>query len=460
MNKLINIIGMFFILTLISCDVDEVPPHSLVENNVITSQSTAESALIGAFVPFKTINPAPFASGYVSNGSHMIGFTTGTFSGFDTDCEENNFTSSIGWDQCSDMINAANIVIEKTAQVADSEFADNRKKEIIAEATFLRFFAQYYLFRHFAQHWDINSPYGGLMRREPTRLSSVDYARSTVAESYTLLLEDLDYIIANGPEFSSVYRPSKLLAKAFKAEVLLMRGSDADLQNAITIANEVLNDPTRSMESSYNAIFENGYDSSELLFTRFFDDQLANIVFRNVDSMVNSFGGRFEVTEELVEILGDDSRASMYIDEIDETTRVPKIYKESGECLPYYMRTSEMYLIIAEANARLGLKSDAIDAINVLRSRAGEDDLDPSDIADDDLITVLFNEISKEIALEKGYAWFASIRLIGPDGKRLVYSLKPTVLNSNGTNQFIWPIPNEEVTLNRLMVQNPGYEQL
>lgn len=459
MNYKINyIIGLLFFFCMTSCDIEEVPPHALVKENAVTNSAQAEQALNGAFVPLERLNPAPFAADYITSGSLMAGLAEGHYDSFDEQLVDNEFNSSNGWSQSSDMINAANFAIEGALGLSPSQFDNSeRHTEIIAEARFMRFFAQYYLFRYFGQHWDLNSPYGGLMRRATADLANANQARETVANTYTMLLEDLDFVIVNGPEFSTPYRPSKLLAKAYKAEVLLMRGTDADLQEAITVAQEVLNDSGRSMASTYAEVFNTGFDSSELLFTRYVDDQLASLATRNVDSMFNIFGGIIYITQAFEDLFGDDSRLSLYKDEVNATPAVPKMAFGQERGVMFYMRTSQMHLIQAEAYARLGNKNDAIDAINVLRLRAGETALDASLIASGDLNLTIYNEIAKEIGFEKGEEWFAAIRLKNANGDALIFDLKPQVTS---VNQLIWPIPTAEVEFNAPMVQNPGYESL
>lgn len=460
-NKILSTVSICLLFFAMSCSKDllmKTPPHSLVEDNAIVDQTSAEAALIGVFVPFKNMNPSPFGANYISDGSQMVGFTTGYFRSFDQELDANSYTTGDAWPECSQIINAANAVISKVADVDDSKFAPNRKKEVIAEAKFLRFFAQYYIFRYYGQFWDLNSKFGALMRREPATVSTNNYARSTVAETYTLLFADLDDVIANAPDFNSVYLPSKLLGKAYKAELLLMRGTPTDLQNSITLSNEVLNDPKRTMESTYAGIFSKGYTSSELLFTRFMDAQMLSNVFANVGSIVRMYGGIFTPTPSLINILGSDTRAPFYsrtdlVNNVN-TIRVPKLYKPDGNCLPYFMRTSEMVLIKAEAYARLNQKDNAITALNVLRVRSGNLPLISSDIPDNQLTTVVFNEITKEISLENGYEWLASIRLKGPDNKDLIFTIKPSITSEN---KFIWQIPQKEIELNKLMTQNPGY---
>ncbi|MDO5978368.1 RagB/SusD family nutrient uptake outer membrane protein [Flavivirga spongiicola] len=459
MNNNINyIVGMLFFFCIMSCDIKEIPPHQLVKENAVTNSAQAEQALNGAFVPLESINEAPFAADYVTSGSLMAGLAVGGFGSFDDQLIENEFTSSNGWNQSSDMINSANFAIEGTSALSPSEFnSPERRNEIIAEATFMRFFGQYYLFRYFGQHWDLNSPYGGLMRRATADLSNANQGRETVADTYTMLLEDLDFVIANASDFSTPYRPSKLLAKAYKAEVLLMRGTDADLQEAITIAQQVLNDSGRSMAGTYAEVFNTGFDSSELLFTRAVDDRLASIATRNVDSMLNIFGGLISISPAFETLLGADLRAPLYIEEINDALTVPKMSFGGEKGVMFYMRTSQMLLIQAEAHARLGNKNDAIDAINELRVRAGETLLDASSISDNDLSLTIYNEIAKEIGFEKGEEWFAAIRLKDTSGEPLVFGLKSEVTS---VNQLIWPIPSAEIEFNEPMDQNPGYEQL
>ncbi len=453
-----NIVGTLFFICMMSCDIDEIPPHSLVKENAITTAAQAEQALNGAFVPLESLNNSTFAADYATSGSQMIGLSTGGFDSFDEQLLENEFTSSNGWNQCADMVNSANFAIEGTSALPDATFSNpDRKNEILAQATFMRFFAQYYIFRYYGQHWDLSSSLGGLMRRATADLSNANHARETVADTYTMLLEDLDFVIANGPEFSTPYRPSKLLAKAFKAEVLLMRGNDADLEQAIMIAQEVLNDPGRSMAGTYRAVFDNGFESSELLFTRYVDDQLARLAGFNLDSMLNIFGGLIFISEAFEDLLGSDLRAPFYKEEVDDKITTPKMFIGQDRGVVFYMRTSQMYLVQAEAHARLNRKDAAIAAINVLRTRAGETPLVASSISDNDLSITVYNEIAKEIGIEKGEEWFAAIRLKNASGDPLVFDLKSEVTS---INQLVWPIPGSEVEFNQLIQQNPGYEDL
>ena len=90
---------------------------------------------------------------------------------------------------------AANGVLHQMDAAPDDWFSGNRKTEIIAEARFMRALIHYNLLRWFAYHWDYSSPYGVLLRTEPVLASTIAKDRSTVAESYQCIMDDLDFAI-------------------------------------------------------------------------------------------------------------------------------------------------------------------------------------------------------------------------------------------------------------------------
>ena len=89
------------------------------------------------------------------------------------------------------------------------------------------------------------------MRRVPGTLSNNNMERSGVREAYNLILEDLDYAIDYGPVYKDVFSASRGLAKGFKVEVLLLRGTDEDYAKVPELANEVLSDYEFKLEESF-----------------------------------------------------------------------------------------------------------------------------------------------------------------------------------------------------------------
>jgi hypothetical protein len=121
------------------------------------------------------------------------------------------------------------------------------------------------------------------------------------------------------------------------------------------------------------------------------------------------------------------------------------------------MRTSEMYLIRAEARAEQNNLPGAASDLNALRAVRITDHVDVTLTSRDQAITEIFNERFKELAFEGHRFWdlkrkgFAVDRLdtdaASADGKTLPAN----------SFKFALPIPDPEIKANREMEQNPGY---
>jgi hypothetical protein len=101
-------------------------------------------------------------------------------------------------------------------------------------------------------------------------------------------------------------------------------------------------------------------------------------------------------------------------------------------------RLGEMYLISAEARGSAGLSR-----LNELRGVRGLPDISPAD--DTDYQDAVMLERRKEL-LAEGFRWFDLIR----------WGKAQSVLGLSET-QLKFPIPEDELVLNNLLTQNPGY---
>src|SRR5690606_23621715 len=126
---------------------------------------------------------------------------------------------------------------------------------------------------YFGRWWDdASSPYGIIYRDQLAALTNVQQPRLSVGDSYKEILEDLDYAIQHAPDWSTGIRASKQLAQAFKAKVLLYRGQGDDYQQALTLVNSVIDRATALgliLEPSLTSLYQNSWDSKELLFARY-----------------------------------------------------------------------------------------------------------------------------------------------------------------------------------------------
>lgn len=122
-----------------------------------------------------------------------------------------------------------------------------------------------------------------------------------------------------------------------------------------------------------------------------------------------------------------------------------------------YMRAAEMYLIEAEAKARMGLNDAAADVLFILASNR-----DPKYVESTNIGQALINEILTQRRIE---LWGEGFRFF--DLKRTNSALDRTSTNHSttltggvlsmepGTNQWQWLIPQRELNANPAVDQNP-----
>jgi starch-binding outer membrane protein, SusD/RagB family len=117
-----------------------------------------------------------------------------------------------------------------------------------------------------------------------------------------------------------------------------------------------------------------------------------------------------------------------------------------------FLRAGETYLLLAEANFRLGDLQGAADAINVLRSRAKATLITPAQITIDFILDErsreLFSEEDRRYVLLRTGRWFQRTQLYNKIAATKI-TLRDTIL----------PIPQDviDANLTKPMRQNPGY---
>lgn len=477
---------------MVSCEGildDQIPAHSTVDGNVITDQNTAEVALVGAYSYLET-QGYQWEWNYCYYFSHLAGTTRGsgssdgmgTEAGFPGELIFNQMESDHSgyitvWSNPYKMINAANWVIKLTGDLDDSKISAERREGIIAEATFLRFFAHFYLFRNFSYFWDTDSPYGLLYRTEPSGLSNHIQARLSVADSYAQLLEDLDYCIEHGPEHTDRYHISKWTAKAFKAKLLAMRGTSQDLQDVITIADDVINNGPFAMNGDYYSIFRNKNSTPEAIFNRFFSVNSVASDLGVSRARVSNYYRAYDWVKDLCGEWGDQYHNAINdsIQILNHSTDVLEWW--SGTIIKVasfgandeevasnagliYMRLGELVVLKAEAIARTtGNASEVCTVLNPLLSRAGDTPMDPADYSTPaELLEGVYTVLIKEMVAESGLDWEASMRFTDlSTGLLKIIVQKENLASADDIQKAIMPIPIQELLINTKLVQNPGY---
>lgn len=442
------IIYSLLALLTVSCEIvdaiDQDPPNNLVPDNVIENSDDAEALLNGAYgqmvsytvshyymyselIPSALIGTMSTAGGGTANGEFA-----------ENDLQSDNSNVNSFWKIIYAVMDASNNSIDLTQKLPDTEISDALRSEIIGEAHFLRAMTTFDVLRYFGQFYDRSSELGIVLRTEPVNFVTRSKARNTVEECYTQILSDLDFAIANAPDFNVNYRASKVAAQALKARVLLYMG---EYEAAAAAADLVINNSARSLEPTFSEAFSKGNSSSEIILQLYRDE--------NSDTDQNNrkrfYTGRAGTTWFPELMTGDPRQPITYSGLTVLKTNNTATYRPT-----YFMRLSEIYLIKSEALARSGASVEvSLTPLNVIRNRAGNDDATASTTAE--VLDLIFEEIIKELAFENGADWFAAIRF------DKAMELKPTITS---VDQYILPIPLPEIEGNEFINfenQNPGY---
>lgn len=447
---------------------DELPEYDLTAENAIIDEISSESALLGVY---SFLAERVFDSYYIADNAIRSGLVTNKYGTYAENLTllrvpANSLENRDKWSIAYQMINAANNVIHYVQRLEDAKFKGNRKTEIIAEARFLRAFAHMFLMKYYAYFWDVNSPYGVLIRTKPGSLAENAKSRLSMRESFAQMIEDLDFAAEHAPDYISCLRASKGAAKAFKAFLLIVRGEGQDYADAASLAQEVIDQGGFEMEENFADIFKKDYNSKEVIFSRALSSKVYSVADTRTESMKRTFGGVIDYTGYLLAATGL-MRDKRYTETLEyrmyeaastdkESLIWKKVWRENGNCPMFYMRLAQMYLIRAEGLARSGATAEeVVDVLNVLRLRSGNTELNAADYpTQDDLLTAVYKEIMCEVCCENDSEWFTVIRFKSTKtgGRKL------GDFNVNYVDDILlaFPIAEEEMKNNPAMVDNPA----
>jgi hypothetical protein len=117
------------------------------------------------------------------------------------------------------------------------------------------------------------------------------------------------------------------------------------------------------------------------------------------------------------------------------------------------LRLGELYLIRAEARAQQGRLAQSDNDLNVIRRRAGLAPLNPATL--EESLNDILQERKVELFSEWGHRWFDLQRM------KLIDSVMTIVSPQKGgtwsSYKALYPIPLNEILLDKNLTQNPGY---
>ena len=340
-----------------------------------------------------------------------------------------------------------------------------------AEGRFLRAVSYFYLVTLYGK-----KPYttdNGASPGLPLRLGAMktiddvnensNLARSTVAEVYNQIINDLNFAETNLPLMygaandTNVVRAHRNAAIAFKTRVYLNMGKYAE---AITEANKIVSQsaPFQSatgrihrLEPAFVSIFRTPYTSAESIFSLPMTNtsgpgtQNGLALYQNTEYELNPAGILADAGW-----LANDARKSLVVTSGGKK-RYSKFNSDNENYVPV-IRYSEVLLNLAEALVRNGNTVDAraVALLNAVRQRS--DASVSFTVAGFVNSTALLTAILTERRIEFLGEGLRSIDIlrqgIAIPGKGTVAAVPPT------SKAYVWPISQDELLYNKAMTTN------
>ena len=450
-----NLIAVFIlIIAFLSCNkkLDVSPTDSVPESEVYTSDGIKQ-ALIGAY--------DVMTGDYLLNGdmqlySELLGadkevFWEGTYDQpnqvFNKSILVNNDWIASTWQNAYKAINICNTIIANIG-IVDAKDQDRVK----GEALFIRGEMYFELVTYFSKPYsagDVTTNLGVQLVTAPTQGKITDsnfVPRSTVAQTYDLILSDLTQAESLLPEQNIPSGEKYIHANKFCAEAVLSRVylQMADYAKARDEANNIITSGVYSLTDTYADEFNNDNNTTEDIFDVQISEQDAdNDLF--LFWSITKYGARSGD----VDIL--QHHINLYEPNDD---RVKLFYKgyyawRSGKWQLQFkniplIRLAEMYLTRAECNYRLGTSVGAtpFQDIQTIRSRAG--------------LTTTQSYITLDNIILERHLELADEGQRIQDIKRLKQSVDGFAYDAN---ELVFPIPINEINAvgADILQQNPGY---
>lgn len=453
---------------------NELPQNSIPVADLAKDPVSIRAALSGAYSSMLSANYMGlrywlFADLYSDNLSHV-----GTFPSFAQFATKNlladNVEISNMWQQIYISINRANQVIDAATSNSDPVFTD--KPAVIAQARALRAYHYFNLLRYwggnengFNKGNDPNGKTWGVPLRLKPSLVEADtdpIARSGEAAVWTQILADLDpaAVIANLPNSGNRIITQRA-ANALRARVQLYREQWAEAEAlATTVINA--NPGLANIDFANGGLYTNLYGSvapvSEVIWTLPFDPTNQNsIAFFYLPA---ALGGRNEVSatttlrdahepndaRRLINFTSTTYPANFPASPAVNAKTLKYTRVSTGDDFFHHIRLPEIYLIRAEARARIGIDTaGARQDLNVVRRRSGLRDTVFSTPAG--YLDAILRERRVELAHE-GHRFF--------DLRR--YNRLDLLNMTTNSHRVRLPIPLTELFRSgAILEKNPGY---
>ncbi|MGZ5253102.1 MAG: RagB/SusD family nutrient uptake outer membrane protein [Flavitalea sp.] len=492
-------------MSLTACRKTYLPSTAIDEGSALTNAGDIETATIGTYALFKN-------EGYVRSGHFLMEYPTDEIAQGQNSSDDltrayryTQLTTSshpaLFWGQAYKAASAANRIIS----VIDDNATDDLR-QLKGENLFIRAMMHFNLVRIFGRPYpqgNGDNPGVPILRDGLSDSAQLSLERSSVKEVYDFVVADLIKASELMTQPKSNAFASKEVAYALLSRVYLYMENN---QKAIEYANLVIGNETPGAPANgrYSLVtgstFQNYFrgvpeGNTETIFairhmkTEDRDFSAIGSMYFSGDAsgtpqnQAYSGWGEIYASRKDVDFLEqnpEDLRRSFISSykvngvlqmntKLTPNTPMHYINKYNLQegivnlSSPVYMRLAEMYLIRAEANAKLGNDQASLDDVNLLRSRAGlsGDDLystSSAATAGKTILDVVLEERWLELAFEghRAYDLFRNDRPLirnYPGSHVVSGNINQTVQPTE--NKIIFFIPQSEIDKNPKLTQNP-----
>jgi len=418
------------------------------------------------------------------------------------------------WQEGYEVINRANLAIDKIPQINDTAVV--ARARLVNEAKFVRGLIYYYLVR-------VYGPIPLVLHPTITIGDNQSIAQSDTATVFKQIKSDFNDALQLPSKSSYAtadqYRASKDAARALLLSVAITQGQWAEAINQYNALNAI---GTHTLATNYKDIFgltAAQKNHSEHIFDawNYTNDALNYNMCASTESPI--YGApQIGKNKKGVLIVGtaaeypgatlrrifrnEDTRIrKIFVDtvygDVDAKTKIYQPHfdkwrdststdiKNSGINYPV-IRWAEVLLLYAEALNELNRPTEALVAFNKVRSRAfgNKTTFNVTITNKDQLRDSIFDEKRREFANEEHVRWFDLIRINGSGGRLIDKVISswtndpvaqgdywtkakfdawnsayiPQPGDAKYNKYLLFPIPYSEINANPLLIQNPGWE--
>ncbi|MBR4855242.1 MAG: RagB/SusD family nutrient uptake outer membrane protein, partial [Bacteroidaceae bacterium] len=344
-------------------------------------------------------------------------------------------TSYFSWRSYYHSVYIANYIIQNQKKI--KEATAQEISQLVGEAYMMRAYCHFLLVNLYAEpytHCTPSQTHGVPMLLEAD-VNAIP-GSSSVETVYNQILSDLDnaeqYLNVEEWELGKNYRFNTTSVQALRARTYLYMGRWSD---ALEASKDVLSVYNELEDMNNSTTLPNSYKSKESIVAL---ERFSNNLYTAVDMPASEFISLYR---------SGDQRRTKYFKRVTSSTY--SLLKGRSDEFSCSFRTAEFYLTAAEAAARLGHTTDAINYLTPLMAKR----LNTSayqitttligTMTEEELIQEILDERARELAFE-GHRWYDLRRTSQPALTRVYDGTTYTLLPEQYTMRF----PSEAVEAN------------